>query len=50
MIAKFDPVMLNHLNNVKKSKELKTHMPHYLGKHFQNKIIHLLAAGVKEKK
>jgi len=40
--------MLDHLNNVKKSKELKTHMPYYLGKHFQNEIIHLLAAGVKK--
>lgn len=38
MIAKFDSIMLDHLNNVKKSKELKTHMPHYLGKHFQNEI------------
>ncbi|XP_029158998.1 zinc finger MYM-type protein 1-like [Nylanderia fulva] len=48
MIAKFDSVMLDHLNNVKKSKELKTHMPHYLGNHFQNEIIHLLAGGIKK--
>lgn len=47
MIAKFDSVISEHLNNIKKSKESHKRLPQYLGIHFQNEIIDLIAGGIK---
>lgn len=47
MIAKFDPVMREHVNKINKSKQDKSHMPHYLGMIFQNEIIQLIANSVR---
>ncbi|CAH0553118.1 unnamed protein product [Brassicogethes aeneus] len=30
MVAKFDPIIMEHLNNIQNSKNLNQHMPHYL--------------------
>ena len=49
MLAKFDPIIAEHVKNVQTSKQLKTHMPYYFGVHFQNEIIELLAAAIREK-
>lgn len=43
MAAKFDSVISDHLKRITKIKESKSKMTHYLGIHFQNEIINLLA-------
>lgn len=48
MVAKFDPIIIEHVKNIQITKDSKKKMPHYLGVHFQNEIIHLLAAKVRE--
>ena len=47
MLAKFDPVISEHLNNISRCKDNKTRIPHYLGQHFQNEIIHILAESIR---
>lgn len=47
MLAKFDPVISEHLNNISKCKDNKTRIPHYLGQHFQNEIINILADSIR---
>ncbi|KAF2882006.1 hypothetical protein ILUMI_24154 [Ignelater luminosus] len=46
MVAKFDPVVSDHLNNIKNSKDRKT--PYYLSKNIQDEIIELLAGEVEK--
>lgn len=48
MIAKFDPIMSDHINSIKMSKDKNIRMPHYLGKSFQNEIISLLADSIRK--
>jgi len=43
MLAKFNPVFSGQLNNVSKYTDNKSRIPQYLGQHFQNKIINILA-------
>ncbi|CAG9814624.1 unnamed protein product [Phaedon cochleariae] len=47
VLAKFDPVISEHLNNICKYKDEKQRTPHYLGQHFQNEIINILAESVR---
>ena len=47
MLAKFDPIIMEHVNNIQKSKELNQNMPHYLGNHFQNELISLLSKNIQ---
>ncbi|CAG9832703.1 unnamed protein product [Diabrotica balteata] len=47
-IAKFDPIMMEHLSNIRRSKELCQNMPHYLSNHFQNELIHLLSRNIQK--
>lgn len=47
MIAKFDPIMMEHLNNIRRPKESCQNMPHYLSNHFQNELIHLLSKNIQ---
>jgi hypothetical protein len=47
MISKFDPVLMEHVSNIKKSTISNTHMPHYLSPTIQNKIICLLGKAIK---
>lgn len=39
--------MMEHLSNVRRSKELGQNMPHYLSNHFQNELIHLLSKNIQ---
>lgn len=47
MVAKFDPVMSEHLRRIKFSNEEGTRMPHYLGDMFQNEIITSLSKSIQ---
>lgn len=47
MLAKFDPVISEHHNNVSKCKDKKMRIPHYLGQHFQNEIINIIAESIR---
>ncbi|XP_050304972.1 zinc finger MYM-type protein 5-like [Anthonomus grandis grandis] len=47
MLAKFDSVILEHLNNIRTSKQLNQNMPHYLENTFQNEFISLLSKNVQ---
>jgi hypothetical protein len=47
MLAKFDPVVSQHVINITQSQPAKSHIPHYLGHAFQNEIISVLASGIK---
>lgn len=48
-MLKFEPIISEHVKNIKMSQELKKHMPYYIGKIFQNKIISALASAIKTK-
>jgi len=47
MLAKFDPVISEHLNIISRCNDNKTRIPHYLGQHFQNEIINILAESIR---
>jgi hypothetical protein len=47
MLAKFDPVISQHVNNITQSRPAKSHIPHYLDHAFKNEIISVLASGMK---
>lgn len=48
MLAKFDPVISNHVSNIQKSRKHNC-MLYYLGHIFQNEIIEVLANSIKER-
>lgn len=47
MISKFDPVLMEHVSNIKKATASNTHMLHYLSPTIQNEIICLLGKAIK---
>lgn len=50
LIAKFDCVLFEHINNIKKDEDYVSacRMTHYLGEYFYNEIIALLADSTKK--